>query len=326
MIADQPLPAGRIVRFAVPLDTLKNAEGKALSADQLGLLSTLSIATSIAGPAFYLDRISAYETPRLASWLEFSTSRPTNCFERGEVVDFTLTPAGQLAEEAAAVLYELRDWREQLVAEGAFGLTFPGPRTITPGLTTPGYYEVEAWFADAAGEALTAQSSIRSEGSVPAGLGTFAIMPSTVEENRARFADFGEDAFFGLHGDFLGLGDLLGLSWRMGYWHWKYREPERPDRSTGAAPWAMEALAGSPEPAYRFHFLPFGINLGSNVPDWALGERFRSPSLCQLGGCRGLGTRQREGRTRALSAYALASLRGRLGAQSQYAPLQRTTA
>ena len=131
VIADQPLPAGRIVRFAVPLDTLKTAEGKALPADQLGLLSALSIATSIAGPAFYLDRISAYETPRLTSWLEFSTSRPTNCFERGEVVDFTLTPAGQLAEEAAAVLYELRDWREQLVAEGAFGLTFPGPRTIT---------------------------------------------------------------------------------------------------------------------------------------------------------------------------------------------------
>jgi len=93
---------------------------------------------------------------------------------------------------------------------------------------------------------------------------------------KERFKALGTNAFFGLHGDFHGLADLVGLTWRFEYSRWNYLEPQKPDRSRGLAPWAAEHIKNEPpQPPYRLHILPFSGNFP--VVDWAKDKAGKTP-------------------------------------------------
>jgi hypothetical protein len=146
---------------------------------------------------------------------------------------------------------------------------------LTP--KSPGYYELRAFWVGADGKALEPRSCILAEGSMPAGVATFSLVPCTVAQNIERFKSLGTNAFFGLHGDFLGLADLMGLAWRFDYSLWNYLEPQPPDRSHGMAPWAANLIQKEPpRPAYRLHIMPFGANLAA--PDWAKNKASKASS------------------------------------------------
>jgi hypothetical protein len=162
----------------------------------------------------------------------------------------------------------MQDFNERVVTNGVIAIN--GSNTckldLTPKLA--GYYELRGFWVGADGKDLEPRSCILAEGSMPAGIATFSLMPRTAAQNIERFKTFGTNAFFGLHGDFLGLADLMGLSWRFDYSLWNSLEPQRPDRSHGTAPWAAAIINHEPpRPAYRLHIMPFGGNFAG--PDWA---------------------------------------------------------
>lgn len=278
VIADHTFPAGRIVEHTVPLGDFVDEAGRALTAAEAQTICGISFVLSAQPSTFYVDRISAYRQERLASWLEYATSMPgTNLFARDEQVWLTFTVGGARPEGATGFRWEVRDYWEARVNEGKVALTAADSYTVAATPRTHGYYEVAAYFQDAAGQDLSARSALRAEGTVPAGLGTFAVLPGTVAENVARFRELGDRAYFGLHGDLLDLADHVGLAWRFDYRNWFWTEPQRPDRAHGVAPWAQELLDGPPQPEYRRHILPFLGNLRDAVPQWARRDSPEAP-------------------------------------------------
>lgn len=265
----QPIyPARMMVEHVIPFEQFKGAAGP-LSREEAARIDGIGLDFSVSGTTLYLGRISAYRQERLESWLSFASAHPNNnIFEPGQPVLVTLTPGGTLPATAKAFRYEVSDFFQHVTACGTVALDgAPSyPLDLTP--RTHGYYELRAYWLDAAGKDLEPRSCIHAEGTLPAGMVTFAVMPHTSEQNIARFKSLGTNAFFGLHGDFMNLADLMGLIWRFSYTQWRFLEPSKPERVKGLAPWAAKRIASEqPQPSWRPHILPFCANLGA--PDWA---------------------------------------------------------
>lgn len=280
VIADHPFPARREVEYEVSLERFKTAAGKALTAATAREIGGLSLTLSAPGTTLYLGRITAYRAERYSSWLDFTTNRPeNNVFERTAPVRLVFTVDGTPPSEAAGFRYEVVDYYGSVTEHAIVPLSRGPHAVVNAARKAPGYYEVHAFWVDAAGKDVEKRSCIRSEGTVPMGTGTFAVLPGTIQENTARFRRLGQNAFFGLHGDFLGLADRIGLAWRLDYSAWKYLEPQKPDRSAGPAPWAKERSATAPLPAYRLGILPFVFNNLDATPDWARSDTGKAPAF-----------------------------------------------
>ncbi len=192
-------------------------------------------------------------------------------------MSLTFKVSGKPPAGALGFRYEVHDFDGKVKARG-WSRTLDAPQDTFPiPSPAPGYYEVTAYWTDAAGKDLRPDSCIRAEGTVPDGLGTFAVLPHTIAENLARSRKLGADAFFGLHGDFLDLADHVGLTWRFGYTFWAVQEPTKPERSSGTAPWALAASSRPPLPPYRFHIQPFTLIM--DVPRWARSGTGRAPGF-----------------------------------------------
>ena len=261
-------PARMMVEHLIPFDQFQGPGGT-LSPEAAARSDGLSLDMGVAGGTLYLGRISAYRQERFASWLSFASAHPdNNIFEPGQRVRVTLTPGGTLPAGAKAFRYEVSDFFQQVTAGGTVALDGSPSYQLDLTPRTHGYYELRTYWLDAGGKRLEPRSCLRAEGTLPAGMVTFAVMPHTREQNLARFKRLGAGAFFGLHGDFMNLADLMGLTWRFSYTQWRYLEPNPPARANGPAPWAAKRLASlRPQPAWRPHLLPFCANLGA--PDWA---------------------------------------------------------
>lgn len=282
VVADASFPAGRMVQFELPLEVFRSADREPLTAALAAGLSGISLVTSTPGCAFYVDRIGVYRQERLTGWLDVTTNQPEHhLFEPGEPVRLTFTLGGTPPPGTAGFRYQIGDWTGTATDGGTVPLGDANEQTVDATPATHGYYEVTAFWIDADGAARSPRSCIRAEGTVPTGLATFAVLPTSIEANLARFREVGQRAYYGLHGDFLGLADRCGLAWRFGYTGWKWLEPERPARAGGPAPWAAAAIERGPEPAYRFHLLPMRPNLRGEIPAWALREGPEAPPFSE---------------------------------------------
>lgn len=280
VIGDHTFPVERLADYVVPLQRFRSKSGQPLIGAEASAIRGISFVLSSPGATLYLHRVAAYRREKLTSWLDFTTSHPTNnLFQRTDPVDVTFAPGGSPREGAAGFRYEIRDYYHHLVARGKAPLTGAPSYTFRVTPATHGYYEVSAFFTNAAGKDLEKHSCVRAEGSVPAGLGTFSVLPTTLRENIETFRKLGTKAFFGLHGDFHGLADAVGLSWRFDYLGWQWIEPQKPDRSGGLAPWVRERMAAGPQPEYRLHILPFRGNMAGEVPGWARRKTGEAPAF-----------------------------------------------
>lgn len=268
MVGDITLPAGRLVEFRVPLADFRDDAGRPLPAP--GQVREFGLSTSLPGPALFLDRVTVYRQRQLTGWLELTSNQPAcHLFEPGERVLLTLTPGGTPPPAATGVRVRVTDLPGTITLERVLPLAGPAPLELDATPPRHGYHEVRGTWVDAAGRDLPDGLCLRAEGTQQPGVATFAVLPLSVAANREQFARLGADSFFGLHGDFHGLADRIGLCWRMNYGKWFALEPTRPDRAAGPAPWAAERIAAGPEPPFRFHFLPFRGNMGAEVPPWA---------------------------------------------------------
>lgn len=277
LLTDSIFPAGRMVEHLLPLETFKSGES-ALTSSAARTAKSIEFAFGVTGSDLYLDKITVYRRSRSTGWLTFTTSHPAhNLFEPGEDVEMRFTPGGDPPSGAAGFEWEARRLDGKIEMKGKGRLD--GERTVSLPIQNRrhGYYEVSAWWTDTRGKRLRTDSCIRAEGTVPEGIGTFAILPATVAENAAMFRRLGRSAYFGLHGDFMGLADRIGLAWRLGYEKWPWLEPSRPDRSDGPAAWARQRLAEPPQPPHALHILPFRGNMAEEVPAWARAPEGRTP-------------------------------------------------
>jgi hypothetical protein len=278
VLADHSFPAGRILEYSVPLEAFRSKSDAALTPALARSLRGVTFTVSSPGTALLLDRIAVYRREKLRSWLDFTTSHPeNNLFQRTDPVTIVFTQGGTPPKRAAGFRYEIRDFFNRATARGQVRFTGAKRYSLAATPKISGYYEVRAFFTDARGKDLEKRSCIRAEGSVPDGLGTFSVLPSTLKENAARSRKLGENAFFGLHGDFLNLADYMGLTWRFEYTGWNFLEPTKPDRSSGMAAWARDRMREPPAPDYRLHILPFRGNFRSETPEWARSLSNRPP-------------------------------------------------
>lgn len=277
LLTDSIFPSGRLVEFLLPLDTFTCGDER-LTPALVRSAQSMELAFSVPGADLYIQRISVYRRSRQTAWLDFATNHPaSNLFERGDSVEMRFTVEGSLPSSVAQFEWEVRDLAGKTVLRGARPLQ--GGRDHSVRITRPryGYYEVRAWWLDAHGRRIEQDSCVRAEGTMPEGLGTFAVLPSTVAENRAMFRRLGRRAFFGLHGDFHGLADRVGLAWRFGYDKWPWLEPARPDRAAGTAEWARKRIAEGAVSPYALHILQFRGNMAEEVPEWARGPEGKAP-------------------------------------------------
>lgn len=275
-VIEPTYPSRTLIEHVIPFEEFTSA-GRGLSRSNAALITELQLDTSVPSATLYLDRITTYRQQSYSSWLAFASGQPRhNIFQPGEPVLVTLTPGGRVPAAAKAFRYEVRDFDEQIAASGKVPLRGPGDCKLDLTPKTHGYYELRAYWLDEAGRDLEDRSCLLAEGSLPPGIVTFAVMPRTVAQNIDRFKALGTNAFFGLHGDFHGLADLIGLSWRFDYSLWPFLEPQPPDRSRGMAPWAARRIQNEPpRPEYRLHILPFAGNFG--VVSWAREKASKQP-------------------------------------------------
>lgn len=283
VIVDGGLPAGRMIECDVPWGEFRAADGAALTPADAVKLRGISLTTSVGAAAgLYVDRITAYRQERFTGWLDLTASHAeTQIYERGEKVDLTFAVGGTPPAEARGFRYEIRDYDGRPAGGATVALTGTNAYRVDATPAAVGYYEVRAYWTGADAGDLATTSCLRAEGTLPTGIGTFAVLPCTRDENIAMFRQLGDRAFFGIHGDFLGLGDLVGLSWRCGYTGWKWLEPLKPDRTNGPADWAAHALAASSAPKHQVHILPLRPNLGDEVPDWARRKGAAAPPFAE---------------------------------------------
>lgn len=267
-VIEPTYPSRTLIEHVIPFNEFTSGS-RALSGEEALAAREIQLNTSDPNATLFIDRITTYRQQAYSSWLTFTSPHPQhNIFQPGESVLATLAPGGTLPPTAKAFRYEVRDFFENITASAKVPLDGMVPRKLDLTPKTSGYYELRAYWLDEAGKDLEGRSCILAEGSLPSGIATFALMPRTVAQNIGRFAALGTNAFFGLHGDFHGLADLVGLSWRFDYSLWNYLEPQKPDRAHGMAPWAAERIKNEPpRPAYRFHILPFAGNFPA--PAWA---------------------------------------------------------
>ena len=256
-VIEPTYPSRTLIEHVIPFEEFTSG-GRALSRTQASLADEIQVDSSVPNATLYVDRITTYRQQIYASWLAFSSSRPQhNIFQPGEPVLVTLTPGGTLPEGAKVFRYAVQDFHEHVVLSGRVPLDGSNPRKLDLTPKIPGYYELRAYWLDQAGKDLEPRSCILAEGSLPSSTATFALMARTVAQNIDRFKTLGTNAFFGLHGDFHGLADLMGLTWRFEYSLWSHLEPQKPDRSQSIAPWAALAV-----PTLE-HYLPLLYVLGA---------------------------------------------------------------
>ncbi|MCC6444153.1 MAG: hypothetical protein IT210_11960 [Armatimonadetes bacterium] len=279
-VIDHPFPAGRMIEYNIPFEEFRSHAQARLSREQAAAVREISFTLSAGGPAFYLDKITAYRRERYGCWLDFSTSHPaTNLFQRTDPVTLVFTIGGALPDNARGFRYEVSDYFGRIVSRGRVPFSGSARYRLRATPKIHGYYEARAFLTDAQGKDIEKRSCIRTEGTVPEGIGTFSVLPATLRENRALFQRMGQNAFFGLHGDFLGLADHIGLAWRFDYSAWRFLEPSQPDPEAGMPDWVKEAMARPPQPPYRLHIQPFLFNLKSSLPEWAKSGSEKAPAF-----------------------------------------------
>ena len=256
-----------VVRY-LPFSVFRDAQNHEVDPAQVTAVGFEG--SAVAQNALLLRLMSLYRRPEQAGWLTFETTAvANNIFERGQPVELVFHVGDTCAAEAAGFRWTATDYYGRAVAGRTVKLrpdTNEYRERVAPG--RPGYYEVRAYWVDGDGKQLSSYSCIKSGGTVPPGMGTFAVMPHTRTENAVRCGAWGRRAFLGIHGDFGDQGDLLGLAWRLDYSRWEWLEPQRPGRSSGIAEWARAAMVEPPLPAYRLAIFTF---VGP-PPAWAVAK------------------------------------------------------
>ncbi len=168
------------------------------------------------------------------------TGNISNTFQPGQEVRFGLSVSGAPAD-AAALDWRIADYRGGQVAGGRVGLS-PGGASECPVALGPlpcGYYETRVYLVDASGDRISADSVLKTSGTMPKGVQSFAVMPCTYDENIARMMKYRERDFFGIMNsrDWYKVHELVGAPWCLEGPRVEWFKPEKAMAAPPRADW-----------------------------------------------------------------------------------------
>ncbi len=263
----------------------KKVSGKALKLNPLEV-NELRISGSANSGAVLFNKISLYRKPENSGWLKLATNSPfkSNIFEHGADAKIIFKQTGTPSLGTKSVSYEIKNYYGEIVNSGVFDLKSDIKEySVNLHDIDTGYYEIRAFEVNEHGKK-NPLSCIKSSGSMPAGMGTFAFMPATVKENIENIKKVGQNTFFGIHNKRYkyGLHKLMGFPWSMDYTRWLYEEGGRkPSRKDGTAAWAKKKMhKNKPYPSWRFAITAFdSTNKFFHIPKWAQASEKKAPGF-----------------------------------------------
>ncbi len=282
--SDRLLPFRDFIKTAGPAKKLNPLEIQEIMFEAGAPVNTL-----------YFGDISLYRVTTPAGWLIFKTNAKDLCpgidketdascntFERGAKVVLKLIPVDNPPAGITGFIYEIQDYYNNDVTGGTVPLTSGKKEYAIPFIPPgPGYYEIRVFGMNNKGEK-GKYSCLLSAGTMPAGMGTFAVMPATIAENIAAIKRVGEKAFFGSQGHrpMYRLHELMGFPWVLQSDHWAGGEKDgKPDRPDGMSKWVKDYMKeNGPRPTHEFAVKSFTVNLG-RVPDWAKRDDDKAPGF-----------------------------------------------
>ena len=193
---------------------------------------------------------------------------PSNVFQPDQPVRFTFAVKGA-PKDAASLAWEVTGYCGEKVAEGSVPLAGDGAHEVSLGRRPSGYYETRAWLVDAGGARISDGSVLRTSGTMPKGVQSFAVVPCTYAENLARMRKYREDDFFGVMNSrhWYKVHELVGAPWYL---------------DTPRLPWykVEKAMAAPPAPDWQLCVYSLLHYAGTNV--WPKGAI--SPKTMREGG------------------------------------------
>ena len=122
-----------------------------------------------------------------------------NTFQPGQPVRFELTAAG-VPPDAAAMEWLVTDYHGKTVADGRMVLSGGGSaaHSVSLGALPTGYYETRVFLLDGSASRISSDSVLKTSGTMPKGVQSFAVVPCTYDENVARMRRCRDDDFFGI--------------------------------------------------------------------------------------------------------------------------------
>ena len=193
---------------------------------------------------------------------------PSNVFQPGQNVRFSLELCSP-PPDAAMLEYEVRDNWRNVVATGRTDAGVKGCHEVDLGVFPSGYYETRVMLLGANGRRLSDGSVLKTSGTMPNGVQSFAVVPCAYHETIARMAQ-SDDEFFGIMNarDRYMAAELTGAPWGI-YTpriHWDGREA---------------ALASKPKETWRRRVTSFCHWADTNR--WYAGPAM-NPAVMRAGG------------------------------------------
>ncbi len=265
----------KFVTRILPFSNFKSKSGKTIDLDKI---NRISIGGSARNNIMYLDKITLYKINRNENGITFSTNKKRlPVFEKGESITLFFN-AKQIPENSKSLQIEIQDYFGNSVKKDSITNPIKEKDSFTYkyelGSLITGYYEVRAWYLDASGKRIYPDSCISPSGSLLDSRGTFAIMPSTIAENRKELEKYGDKAFFGFHGSYDDLLMLMGAKWTVGFGKWEWMEKDKPDRKNGeSAAWLQKKLDAIKNSDAKFlNIMNIGLNV-HGIPAWAVDKQ-----------------------------------------------------
>ena len=183
-------------------------------------IDRIVIKGSIAGDVLYFNELSAWSEKKISNPVVFNVNNSLhNIFEPNTELKLSFTTNKKVKKNIALRCVVTDFFANEVLKKDLYFRGKVASFKWMPKL--PGYYDVKAYWLDKAGKQISKESVILTSGSLEQGRGTLAIVPNSLEYNRQRMKELGEKAFFGFHGNFADLADLLGATWRLNNFKWK---------------------------------------------------------------------------------------------------------
>ncbi|MBL8992129.1 MAG: hypothetical protein JNM63_02230, partial [Spirochaetia bacterium] len=238
-------------------------------------ITKISIEGTVSEIPLYLAEISFYRIPAWTGGFSLRTgaTNGVGLHEPDQEIILVFSERGNRPTDKKAFRYEVRNYWGAAVKTGDVSLVEnKSSYEITLPSLPPGFYETRAYWLDQKGRPED-RSMLLATGSMPAGLSTFAVMPTSLAAAQERMRLAGTNAFLGLHGASPGtsgnMQEYIGAPWFISGARWTaYEGSARPERVNGeTAAWVEEKIAKAVVQPLNFGIVNFMPN--HDIPKWA---------------------------------------------------------
>lgn len=185
---------------------------------------------------------------------------PSNVFQPGQRVAFELD-VRNAPTDMAAMEWEIQDNNRCIVEKGRIDAAGDGRHAVELGAYPSGYYETRVRLLGGDGRCLSDASVLKTSGTMPKGVQSFAVVPCAYHETLARMSR-GTDEFFGIMNsrDRYRAAELTGAPWSMRIADIKWDKPDALMAAEPMAIWQRRVMSFRHEAETNAYFRGPAIN------------------------------------------------------------------